>query len=137
VKRGGPLKRTAMKRSRRPLPPRSERGQTYADEIEDLRPLLVARAGGLCEAKFDGCWGAGTIVHHRLRRSQGGKNTLTDTMLVCDRCHKHGHAHPAQGYESGFLIKRGERPAFATGEPTLAPPPLAPDRSVLRPEDRW
>ena len=91
-----------VKRRPRPITPRSEKAGAYRDEIAEIRPLVVARASGLCEM----CGAeAGTVIHHKLRRSQGGKNTLENLVLLSDACHGHIHDNPTWSYENGWLLR--------------------------------
>ncbi len=92
-----------MKRRTRPLRARSERRQAFEDELAEARPLVFARCGGLCEV----CGAArAEVVHHRLRRSQGGRNDLSNLVGACGGCHDWIHAHPALSYERGWLLRR-------------------------------
>ena len=83
----------------------SQRGSSFAAELEEMRPLVKHRAGHICER----C-GAAPIdhVHHRLRRSQGGTNMLVNLLGVCSRCHTAIHDRPQQSYEEGTLLRRGD-----------------------------
>lgn len=81
----------------------SDRRSAYQEELEAIRPLVVARAHGLCEL----CRAEeGTVIHHRLRRSQGGKNELSNLRLLSDACHGHIHDNPAWSYEEGWLLRK-------------------------------
>jgi len=75
----------------------------YEDELDEMRPLVVARAHGLCQICREQ---PGTVVHHRLRRSQGGKNELSNLMLLCGPCHGVVHEFPATSFAQGYLLKR-------------------------------
>lgn len=91
------MKRSGIKRQR------SQRAISYADELQALTPALIARAHGLCEI----CgYRGGTVRHHRLRRGQGGKNTLANLLLLCETDHSMVHANPQKSYEKGWLIRR-------------------------------
>lgn len=91
------------KAKRRPLPPRSPKGQSYDEELFEISPLIVTRSRGLCEC---GCGRQGHAVHHRKRRSQGGPNTLANLLWLNDECHAKVHANPNDSYVSGLLIRR-------------------------------
>lgn len=95
---------------RKPMRRVAPRSVSYRAELESLRPLIEARSHAMCEAKFDGCRIRPVTLHHRLRRSQGGKNTLTNVVGVCPPCHERIHANPAQSYEDGWLIRRTSSP---------------------------
>lgn len=89
-----PLKRTAFKRK----PPKSQ------SDFDDLaKMLLLARSGGKCEVRIDGCREWGEHFHHILRRSQGGPGTADNGLHVCRNCHRWIHDHPAHSEEHGWL----------------------------------
>ena len=91
-----------MKR-RKPLRSRSERRIAYELELDEITPALRARSRGLCEL----CGAADAVVrHHRLRRSQGGLNTLGNLLHLCVACHTIVHRFPALSYDRGWLLKR-------------------------------
>jgi hypothetical protein len=84
---------------------RSPKAARFARELHKVTPALVARAGGRCElAHLEGCEGR-LHRHHRLMRSQGGTNDLSNLLLVCDRHHRYLHAEPALSYAQGWLVK--------------------------------
>lgn len=71
-----------------------------------VRSEVVARSGGRCEAgASDQCTGRCDHLHHRLRRSQGGKHTAVNLLACCERCHAHIHDHPAEAFVEGWLIR--------------------------------
>lgn len=76
-----------------------------------VKSQIVARSNGQCEARLDGCAGAGHHLHHVLRRSQGGKETVDNLIHVCWTCHNTIHANPADALERGLLARK------QTGEP--------------------
>lgn len=91
------------KKRRRTLPPRSDSGQSYAEELDAITPALTARSHGICEM----CgYQPAVIRHHKLRRSQGGKNTLENLLHLCTEDHDRVHAFPAWAYERGWLLRR-------------------------------
>lgn len=70
------------------------------------------RAGGLCEIATPLCPAGlhqGAQAHHRLRRSQGGQDTPENLMWLCNGAHTHVHAHPAESFEKGWLLRRTEQ----------------------------
>ena len=74
---------------------------------EATRIHLIARSGGgWCEITHAGCTGAGTEVHHRLMRSQGGGHDEENLMLLCATAHRYVHANPEYSYERGWLLHR-------------------------------
>lgn len=93
-----PLRRTPFPR-RRPAPS-TVIPWTVRTEVEE-------RSGGLCE--WPSCPEQATDLHHRLMRSRGGKHTATNLAHLCRGHHRSIHNHPAQSYESGWLIKGGHQ----------------------------
>jgi 5-methylcytosine-specific restriction endonuclease McrA len=91
------------KRRRRPLNPLSERRIKYQDELDALTPALLARCSGICEI----CGAAGASHrHHKLRRGQGGKNTMANILMLCDGCHFAVHEFPSVSYANGWLLRK-------------------------------
>jgi hypothetical protein len=96
------MKRSPLKR-RQALRARSERKVAYDDELLSMRELVLARAMGVCEI----CrWAPIAHLHHKLRRSQGGTNDLSNLLGVCLDDHEFLHANPAYSYEKGWLVRR-------------------------------
>lgn len=52
------------------------------------------------------CW-SDLHVHHKLRRSQGGTDDLSNLVLLCSVHHDAVHANPARSVELGLLDRRG------------------------------
>lgn len=66
---------------------------------------VLERADGACEGMVRGvCVGTGGHLHHRMMRSQGGRHTVENLVLLCHACHKYVHDNPAFGYKSDLLI---------------------------------
>lgn len=93
------------KRRRRTLPPRSEKGLSYVEELLEVAPLVLARSGGRCECGT-ACGQRAEVIHHRLRRSQGGMNTLSNLAHLADACHRRVHENPSWAYDNGLLVRR-------------------------------
>ncbi len=115
VKRSGlkankPLKRTGYLRRTGRLNAVSEKRQDYIDELEVMRPLVYDRAGGMCECGR-GCGNRGEVVHHVIRRSQGGSNLIANLRLLAYDCHQWVHDHPTQARAIGLLESRSDSPA--------------------------
>lgn len=69
-----------------------------------VRRQVAARARGLCEARCaEDCMNGGTSAHHRRRRSQGGTDTVSNLLWVCEPCHRWIHDHITEAVERGFL----------------------------------
>lgn len=77
------------------------------------REAVRDRSAGLCEAQTTACSYLAAHVHHRLMRSQLGKDTPDNLLAVCRPCHDYIHAHPAESYAAGWLIR-----STTTGETT-------------------
>lgn len=54
------------------------------------------------------CGRSTTHAHHRLRRSQGGPDTLENLILLCPEHHTWVHDHPEESGEMGLLIFAGQ-----------------------------
>jgi 5-methylcytosine-specific restriction endonuclease McrA len=48
-------------------------------------------------------------LHHKLRRSQGGKDDRTTLIPVHRTCHRFIHEHPEEARQRGFLIGTGTK----------------------------
>ncbi len=77
-------------------------------ELRGTRQTVRRRCDERCEANTPVCVGQGDQLHHRLRRSQGGMDTPEHTMWVCSPCHVRIHHYPAEAFEHGWLVHRGE-----------------------------
>lgn len=72
----------------------------------DGRRAVQERSNHACEARTAAdCAGLGNQAHHRLRRAHGGTNTPDNLLWVCTPCHDQIHAHPAESFMAGFLIR--------------------------------
>lgn len=43
-------------------------------------------------------------------RSHGGPHTLDNLAHLCELCHNHVHAHPADSYDAGWLMRSDHQP---------------------------
>lgn len=107
MKRRTPLrtdlaKQRAWQRRSKPLQGRSAKHQ---DVSPGVRAAVIARALGCCEVQAPGCDGRGTMFHHRLPRSHGGRHTVENGLWCCSSCHAHIHGHPALSYQEGWLLR--------------------------------
>ena len=70
------------------------------------KALTHVRDGFLCQ------WcrvpGGALICHHRLRRSQGGKDIPAHMVSVHGLCHRAIHDNPAEAFRRGFLVHAAE-----------------------------
>lgn len=75
-----------------------------------VRNKVKERSGGWCEIGKEGvCTRDAVHHHHRLRRSQGGRDTVTNLLHLCKPCHDFTHAHPQWANEHGYLIRSGAK----------------------------
>lgn len=76
---------------------------------DEVKVAVRARAGGCCEAQpyrpTLACSGRFEF-HHRLRRSQGGEDTVENLLYVCSTHHAHIHAWPEWARQNGLLRGR-------------------------------
>ena len=70
----------------------------------NTRREVFDRAGGLCEARLDKCDGEAHHAHHKLRRSQGGKDEPDNLLALCFWCHEWIHGHPEEARLRGWLL---------------------------------
>lgn len=103
---------------RKPMPARGDStgpGTVWAQ----VRLLAVVRSGGLCErcglplGAYAGDDGETVHVfdgHHRLLRSQGGPDTLTNCVALHRLCHSWAHHNPEKARELGLIVPRGHSP---------------------------
>ena len=94
------MKRTSLRRV--------SKKKAAADRVYTVnRRVCLERAGHRCEAYIEGvCTGRAEVVHHKLRRSQGGGHDLDNLAALCDACHRFLHDNPEVGYRYGLLIPR-------------------------------
>ncbi len=112
------LKRSRLKTSqpgqsrRLRVPTVSTRTAAYNSEFAAIRPLILRRAGGVCEACGTTRCGPVTDVHHRQRRSNRGSNLPVNLLACSNYCHLvRIHGHPAEAYRRGLLVHSGADPA--------------------------
>lgn len=110
-----PMKRSAITRrtgiKRRPSPKRRKKQR----EWNRITREAIAAVNGFCVVRSSDCTQWATDGHHRLKSSQGGKNTLENCVPCCRRCHDFLEAHPATAVVLGFSIRRSSSLAAAPG----------------------
>lgn len=98
---------------------------TYRPAVpQDVSAALNVRSGGWCELQLRGCLGRATDPCHRIGRGGGRKkgaaktesDRLSNVLHGCRMCHAWTHARPAESYELGLMLRRGQNPAM---EPVL------------------
>ena len=111
------LKRSRLKASapgkttRLRVPRLSVRTAAYNAEFAAVRPFVLRRCRGVCEACGGAaCSGPVSHVHHRLRRAHGGGNDETNLIAVSAACHERVHANPTESYRRGLLVRSWDDP---------------------------
>ncbi len=106
LKANKPLKRTGYLRRTGRLPAVSKKRQDYIDELDAMTNPLLERANHCCEI----CLSAPVEHrHHKLRRSQGGTNALSNLIACCVDCHVRIHRYPEASYRAGLMIRSHEQ----------------------------
>lgn len=89
-----PLKRTPMKRRRKP-----------SEFTPEVREKVMLRNGGQCEAGLKCCTGGAQDWHHRQRR-QPGNTTVENGAALCRACHDFvTFTSPKKGRELGLVVR--------------------------------
>lgn len=71
------------------------------DQMAPARPVVADRSGDMCER----CGMArATDVHHRKLRRHGD-HKAANLAHLCHLCHMDVHAHPADSYATGFMVR--------------------------------
>ncbi len=60
-------------------------------------------------------------MHHRIRRSQGGKDEPENLITLCDPCHRWVHTNPMAARREGLLLARHTDPAAVPVDHVLWP----------------
>lgn len=85
------------------------KGQPKRKRIpEQVRRAVRARSGEQCEFASGGvrCEEMAVHMHHRRRRSQGGRDTVSNLVDLCSSCHSWTHEHPEAAAALGLLELR-------------------------------
>ena len=83
--------------------------QRYQKEFDAMKPLVLDRSKGRCEARLaDRCLVSGAHVHHRKYRSRGGSNGLSNLIHVCLACHEWIHTNPELANVTGLSLHEWE-----------------------------
>lgn len=132
VKRGGPLRRTPLKRAELKPKPAEQRQDPALAQVRPhrgLKPIPLAARRAVRERDQQrcvagGCWigGTGGHVHHRKLRSQGGDNSVSNLILLCHVHHQAIHAKVELAYQLGYLVRSWDNPALVE---IAAPWPVA------------
>lgn len=105
--RNGELARTG------PLRKKSRKTAKAERALDKLKPALIERSGGYCEARFSRyCTGVGTAPHHKLKRSAAKhRHRLEELLWVCNFCNGDIENRPDAAHAAGLTIKSWERAA--------------------------
>lgn len=112
---GNGLKRSGRVNPKRKTPRRGRLVLTGVDR-QELRHAAYDRAGGVCEAGVaPGCPGRVDRDvfewHHRKLRSQGGDDTIENSLALCPACHGWVHRNPTAAKTRGLIVPRWAAPA--------------------------
>lgn len=92
------------KAPQRGLPRQGKKAKRDRAELDAVKPALLERSGGRCEAKVAArCTGVGVTAHHVQRRAQSGPNDLDNLVWACRACHQELHDNPEKAYEAGLM----------------------------------
>lgn len=102
-----------MKRSKPLLPGRrlhklGKRGRAIRDELQKVRPCVLARDGHLCRRCLDPLCKP-LEVHHRKARSQGGPHTLRNLVTLGRACHAAVTDHTAPDWRRWVITRKAVR----------------------------
>ena len=102
------------KGSRGRVNPRSKKRGTGSRVPAEVVEEVALRSNGWCECR-PGCRDRAQCLHHRLPRSHGGADSVTNLLALSHRHHEHVHANPAESYRNGTLLRsnRGDTPDAA------------------------
>jgi hypothetical protein len=90
----------------RPCPMSGQPGFVWDERA--TREAVPGRSGGRCEY----CRGAGTEMHHRIARSQGGLWAPSNILHLChEDHHDFTFVRRTLGYELGVLLRHHQIPA--------------------------
>lgn len=97
-----PLVRRTPLRATQPLRATSTKGRARNAAYAKVRPLVVARDGGLCQR----CGAVGTDVHHKAGRVGQALTDVDHMVLLCRCCHDWCGENPAAAVEQGYSERR-------------------------------
>lgn len=111
LKRGKPLKRTAIKANGAQLTREQPSKRSVVGGIPShVRAEVRRRSAGLCEANWEGVCAPGQHraqhMHHVILRGQGGPDADWNLLHVCLVVHRHAHDVDRAGAERRGIIRR-------------------------------
>lgn len=117
MKRSGPLKRRTGLTHRTAMRKVSRQHAKSQRELDALKPALIERSHGLCEAQFSWlCSGVGSQPHHMLKRSHARhRHRLDEILWTCGFCNVDVEVRPDEAYAAGLTIKSWERGKVGVG----------------------
>lgn len=118
LRRAGELARTPLvrKKPRRAAQVKAAQRPRDTGPTREQRAAVHTRAGGCCERCGDRItpW-VDHSIHHRLPRGRGGRNSLSNLVLLCGSgvtgCHGQVESQRTAAYETGWLVETGIDPA--------------------------
>lgn len=93
--------------SRRPSPKRA----ASTTEMNAVWPVLYQRTAGRCEVCYGTMLDGAMQAHHRVLRSRGGGDGLSNLIGCCASCHEGIHKTPTASTERGWMVPAGTDPA--------------------------
>jgi hypothetical protein len=75
----------------------------------EVLKIVRDRAQGNCEICLTGLAEDEGSPHHRLLKSHGGKDTVSNLILIHHKCHMDAHANPKRAMLHGWIV-----PSWAT-----------------------
>ena len=97
---------------------------------QEIAEAVLGRSRGFCERC--GKPSHDLALHHRKLRSRGGKDSVTNLVAVCHKCHNLGthsiHLNPKEATEKGWMVS-------AWGDPDLTPITLSDGTQALLKDD--
>lgn len=107
---GSPRRRTTKAIPQRPFDVAKQPASRRTTAVsQDLRDALFRRCGGNCELCGQRLT-PGWEWHHRKRRSQGGKDEVSNGLALHPMCHRRVHGHVAWAEEVGFPVRSTRTP---------------------------
>lgn len=81
-----------------------------------VRARVMARSGGFCEVRRDGCWDEGSQLHHRRPRGMGGSRSkvtggAANALNLCIQCHDHVERNRLEARDNGWIVRQSADPS--------------------------
>jgi len=96
LQRKTPIKRkTPLKRNSKPINRMGRKGKERKDWRMKVRAEYVSEHGWTCQwCGYQDVWGYDPLeIHHKVKRSLGGKDTLENCIALCHFCHTQAHTY--------------------------------------------